>query len=177
MVCLIQRNLGIAKRFHLTCCTISILSHWTVLVCNETWTAAMMQTLFRDLNTQTAEVSEKLGFILERSRPADVSYSTIHGIPNVTTETLVEGYTDCIITLVGTTDMKDDEIVHAGIMSPPGASLTIAWEILAARPTYQVLSNNCQDWARRLVQAISPNANCPPTIGDCVLPSRAFSMS
>jgi len=112
MVCLIQRHLDVAKRFNLTCCTVSRFSHWVVLVCEETWTVETLRRSISELSTQTVTPSEMLGFTLERSRPADIKYSA-----KVSTERLAQEYGDCIITCVGTTDKNEDEIFRIGIVS------------------------------------------------------------
>jgi len=111
-VCLVQRHLDVAKQFHLTCCTVSRLSHWVVLVCDETWTVEKLGRSISELSSQTVTPSEVLGFTLERSRPADIKYSA-----RVSTERLARECEDCIITCVGTTDKTEDEIIQTGNVS------------------------------------------------------------
>jgi len=118
MVCLIQRHLDVAKRFNLTCCTVSRFSHWVVLVCEETWTVETLRRSISELSNQSVTRTEVLGFTLERSRPANINYSA-----NVSTERLAQEYGDCIITCVGTTDKKEDEIFQIGVVS----SLSLAY--------------------------------------------------
>jgi hypothetical protein len=168
-VCLIQRHLSSAQRWTVTSSIISQFCHWVVLVCDETWTPERIQGLIADLNNNTVVKSESLGFTLERSRRGDSgSCSTMNGMSVVTTELFkLEEYTECIFSCVGTSELTEEEICHRGTLSGSRFALIAAWRILRESPNYQPLSNNCQDWARMVVESISSDANCPRTIGEC----------
>jgi hypothetical protein len=69
----------------------------------------------------------------------------------------------CSGQFMGVTSSTVEEIQLEGACQSI-APLTIALRIVKERPDYELFENNCQNFARYLVEKISPGSFCPNTI-------------
>ena len=146
-------------------------SHWAVIVCDEDWDADRISTLFSDLNADPQKRNDHLGFLFQLFRAGGgISGSLSSGlscIPSLTTRDLVEAFPRCLITFVGMTSFKKEEILKKGMTnSLSSLCLILGFEIFNANPEYSLWSNNCQHWTQHLAEEITGQKNCPSTLSD-----------
>lgn len=147
-------------------------SHWTVLVCHKTWTPLDIRDLLLDLNDDPKQRDDDLGFLFHLFRlEGGKSISLSSGLEvrePFTTSQLVKNFSTCVIAYAGTTELAKEEIVLRGNKPPIILAYMIGNKIHEAHPDYRVWTNNCQNWAKYLVEEITGERNCPRTVSDMI---------
>src|SRR5271155_1658919 len=136
------------------------LCHWGVLVTHLDITAND-EFMRRGPHISTSEVFD-LGIMYELRRN-DINQNTVNVIRPFSTKSLEAEWRLFSAKYIGTTETHHDQIELEGTLSDYLA-LIAAIRITETKPNYQLFENNCQNFAKYLIEFMCPECLTPDTI-------------